>query len=58
MNEVMIEKGEYSKGVDVGFSVALSSLNEALGKDFKELGDAINYVWRLRKGFVPSDDQK
>ena len=53
MNEQMIERGEYAKGLDAGFDVALNSLNEALKTDFKELGDAIHHVWKLRMGFLP-----
>lgn len=58
MNEQMIERGEYSKGLDAGFDIALNSLNEALKTDFKELGEAIHHAWKLRMGFVKKEEEK
>lgn len=45
-------KSEFENGVDAGLEISLTMLNRELDSDFTSLGSALNFLWKVRRGYA------
>jgi hypothetical protein len=45
-------KSEFENGIDAGLEISLNMINRELDSDFSSLGSALNFLWKVRRGYA------
>ena len=45
-------KSEFENGIDAGLEISLQMINRELDSDFTSLGSALNFLWKVRRGYA------
>ena len=45
-------KSDYEQGIEAGLEISLTMLNKELDSDFTSLGSALNFLWKVRRGYA------